>query len=115
MDDDDYEYEDIFETVNMSNKTPVVVLPLPDGRALDIWTFLSALSEVINDGDDSTAYEMIQWIGHVIYEGVMSVAKKEPLDKKTIAQIYRKETENFDERFEQFLKSLEGDKGGEAK
>lgn len=101
------DYEDIFETADKMGKTPVIVLPLPDGRAIDVWTFLSALSEVVDDGDDSTAYEMIQWLGHVIYDALESVAKPEKFDKKTIAQIYRKETENFDERFEQFLKSLE--------
>ena len=58
------DYEDIFETVDKMGKSPVIVLPLPDGRAIDVWTFLSALSEVVDDGDDSTAYEMIQWLAH---------------------------------------------------
>ena len=107
MDDDDYEYEDIFETVDKMGKSPVVVLPLPDGKAIDVWTFLSALSEVMNTGDENTAWEMLQWLGRVIYDALESVPKPEKFDKKTIAQIYRKETENFDERFEQFLKSLE--------
>ena len=111
MDDDDYEFEDIFETVNKLNKTPVIVLPLPDGRAIDVWTFLSALSEVMDVGDENTAWEMLQWLGRVIYDAIESIPKSEKFDKKTIAQIYRKETENFDERFEQFLKSLEDGNG----
>ena len=113
-DDDDYEYEDIFKTVDKMNKSPVIVLPLPDGRAIDVWTFLSALSEVMDAGDENTAWEMMQWLGRVIYNALDSVAKPEKLDKKTIAQIYRKETENFDERFEQFLRQLERETKGET-
>lgn len=106
--------DDIFEQADNEGKTPVVVLPLPDGRMLDVWTFLAALDEVLNQDDTETALEMVQWLGNIIYEAMKSMPKPDKPDKKTIAQIYRKETENFDERFEQFLKSLESDSDGKA-
>jgi phytoene dehydrogenase-like protein len=98
--------EDIFEYASQQSKSPVVVLPLPDGKIIDVWTFLAALYEVLDADDSQTAQEMVEWLGNVIYEGMESVVEKK-LDKKNIAQIYRKETENFDERFEQFLRELE--------
>jgi hypothetical protein len=99
--------DDIFEHAEKIGKTPVIVLPLPDGRMIDVWTFLAALYEVLDDDDSQTGFEMVLWLGNVIYEAMESIPKPEKIDKKNIAQIYRKETENFDERFEQFLKSLE--------
>jgi hypothetical protein len=98
--------DDIFERADRDGKAPVVVLPLPDGRMIDVWTFLAALHEVLDDDDSQTGFEMVLWLGNVIYEAMEAVPKP---DKKSITQIYRKETENFDERLEQFLKSLEGD------
>lgn len=106
--------DDIFEHADKNGKTPVVVLPLPDGRMIDVWTFLAALHEVLDDDDSQTAFEMVQWLGNVIYEAMESIPKPKKPDKKTIAQIYRKETENFDERFEQFLQQLEREGKGES-
>ena len=100
--------DDIFEYAANQSKTPVVVLPLPDGRMIDVWTFLAALYEVLDNDDSQTAFEMVSWLGNVIYEAMETVVEKKP-DKKSIAQIYRKETENFDERFEQFLRDLENE------
>lgn len=104
--------EDIFAHAR-GKETPMVVLPLPDGKMIDVWTFLAALNEVLMDDDSETAFEMVQWLGFVIFDSMKTVVEKK-LDKKSIAQIYRKETENFDERFEQFLKSLESDSDGQA-
>lgn len=106
--------DDIFEHAEKTGKTPVIVLPLPDGRMIDVWTFLAALHEVLDDDDSQTGFEMVHWLGNVIYEAMESVAKPDKPDKKTIAQIYRKETENFDERFEQFLRQLEEENKGGA-
>jgi hypothetical protein len=99
--------EDIFEYASHNGGSPVVVLPLPDGRMIDVWTFLAALYEVLDNDDAQTAQEMVEWLGNVIYEGMKAVADSKPIKKNNIAQIYRKETENFDERFEQFLRELE--------
>jgi phytoene dehydrogenase-like protein len=98
--------EDVFEYASRNGGSPVVVLPLPDGRMVDVWTFLAALYEVLDADDAKTAQEMVEWLGNVIYEGMQHITDKK-IDKKNIAQIYRKETENFDERFEQFLRELE--------
>ena len=99
--------DNIFEYAARQSKSPVVVLPLPDGRLIDVWTFLAALHEVLDGEDSETAFEMVEWLANVIYDGMQAAEVK--LDKKSIAQIYRKETENFDERFEQFLRDLENE------
>lgn len=103
----------IFDYVEKQNQTPVIVLPLSTERVVDVWSFLSALHEVLINNDTETASEMVEWLGCVIYDSLLNEAPKKP-DRKTIAQIYRKETENFDERLEQFLRSLESDGNGKA-
>jgi phytoene dehydrogenase-like protein len=99
--------ENVFDHASRKSKAPAVILPLPDGKMIDVWTFLAALFEVLDNDDAQTAQEMVEWLGNVIYEGMEAVADTKPKKKNNIAQIYRKETENFDERFEQFLRELE--------
>jgi hypothetical protein len=105
---------DIFEHVEEHGKIPVVLLPLPDGKMIDVWTFLAALYEVVDGEDMQSASDMIQWLGTIIFEAMDAVPMPEKPNQKTIAQIFRKETENFDEKFEKFLKSLEGETDGKA-
>lgn len=105
--DDKYEYiPDIFNFVEKNTSSPVVVLPLPDGKMIDVWSFLAALYEVLDEDDAQTAQEMVEWLGIIIYKSAQ-VLEDKPNKKKNISQIYRKETENFDERLEKFRASLD--------
>lgn len=106
--DEEYEYiPDIFTHVEKMRINPVIVLPLPDGKAIDVWTFLAALYEVLDQDDSSTAQEMVEWLGIVIHKSMHELQEEKPRKSKNIAQIYKKETENFDERLEKFRASLD--------
>ena len=106
--DEDYEYiPDIFAHVEKIGSSPVVVLPLPDGKMIDVWTFLAALYEVLDQDDSSTAQEMVEWLGIIIHKAMQAQEEEKPKKSKNIAQIYKKETENFDERLEKFRASLD--------
>ena len=102
----------IFDYVEKRGETPIVVLPLANGRMVDVWTFLVALHDELEAEDITTAMEMVEWIGTVVYDSLSNLPKQEK--PKNIAEIYRKETSNFDERLEQFLRSLEGDGNGKT-
>lgn len=106
--DEEYEYiPDIFAHVEKMRINPVIVLPLPDGKMIDVWTFLAALYEVLDQDDSNTAQEMVEWLGIIIHKSMHELQEEKPKKSKNIAQIYKKETENFDERLEKFRASLD--------